>query len=495
MFGGERQRQGGRQSARRGPALAAFGLLAAALAGLWIAAANPATAGLLLVVVVLLAATWGGLPVGIATAVLAAAGFNFFFIPPTGTFHVAAPSDWAALVAFLVTAALASRLVVSARREAAEAGAREAEVKALYALSVELFGTESGEEDLARAAANALRATGAARGGLVFFAEGAEGGETRLPGWIGESPAGEVAQRLASTRVHLQALEFATPGGRDLYLPLLLHGAPVGVLVALGTPAARGALESVVRLLGLALERSALLRDRAHMEALRESEALKTALLRAVSHDLSTPLTAMSLQVDGLRRGLDGQPIPLARLDTLGEQLARLQRRVGNLLSLARLETGGVAPHPEPTPAPDLFRAARESLPVAPPGREVKVEVAPDCPDLLVDPSLALEIVVNLLENAHRAAPRGTPIDLTAGRHPGEAGRVRLGVLDRGPGLPLLAGAGGEVDAGDVLPRGLGLEIARSFAAASGGAVRLSGRPGGGTCAWVDLPAAAEGEG
>jgi two-component system sensor histidine kinase KdpD len=231
------------------------------------------------------------------------------------------------------------------------------------------------------------------------------------------------------------------------------------------------------------------------MEALRESEALKTALLRAVSHDLSTPLTAMSLQVDGLRRELGGQGASLARLDALGEQLARLQRRIGNLLSLARLEAGSVAPHPEPTPPPDLFRAARESLPFAAASRELRVGVDAECPDLLVDPSLALEIVVNLLENAHRAAPPGSPIELTAARHPTAPQRVRLGVLDRGPGLPALADRREEIDAGDVLPRGLGLEIARSFAEAHGGTLRLSGRPGGGTCAWVDLPAAAGGEG
>ena len=470
----------------------AIAVVVVCLLGLRLAEANPATAGLLLLVVVLFVATWGGFAVGIAMAVLAAAGFNFFFIPPTGTFHVEEAGDWAALAAFLVTAVLASRLVVSARREAVEARARTAEVQALYDLSVELFATESDDDDLAAAAGHFVAATGARQGGLAFFSES---GLSRPPAWIGAEPAEEAQHRLESVRVHRQGLEFVAAAGRDFYLPLLLHREAVGVLVALGTPAARGALESAARLLGLARERATLLADRAHMEALRESEALKTALLRAVSHDLSTPLTAMSLQVDGLRRELGGQGASLARLDALGEQLARLQRRIGNLLSLARLEAGSVAPHPEPTPPPDLFRAARESLPFAAASRELRVGVDAECPDLLVDPSLALEIVVNLLENAHRAAPPGSPIELTAARHPTAPQRVRLGVLDRGPGLPALADRREEIDAGDVLPRGLGLEIARSFAEAHGGTLRLSGRPGGGTCAWVDLPAAAGGEG
>lgn len=483
----ERGGTGRRRTVAR--SLAAVGVVLVCLFGLRLAAANSATAGLLLLVVVLFVATWGGLEIGVAMAVLAAAGYNYFFIPPTGTLHVDAAADWVSLAAFLVTAVLTSRLVVSARREASEARARAAEVQALYDLSVELFAAPSGEDELAAAAGHLVSATGAGSGGLAFFTPG---GASRTPSWCGAEAGGEVRQRLDSVRVHRQGLEFARDGRRDFYLPLLLHGEAVGVLVALETTASRGALESAARLLGLARERTALLEDRAHMEALRESEALKTALLRAVSHDLSSPLTAMSLHVDGLRRDLDGRAAPLARLAGLGEQLARLQRRIGNLLSLARLEAGSVAPHPEPTPAPDLFRAARESLPFAAAQRQIRVEVAPDCPDLLVDPSLALEIVVNLLENAHRAAPAGSPIELSAARHPSERGRIRLGVLDRGPGLPALLSERGEIDAGDVLPRGLGLEIARSFAEAHGGTLRLAVRPGGGTCAWIDLPAAAE---
>lgn len=470
---------------RRWAALAGAGALAAVTLVLRAADANPATAGLLFLITVLFIATGGGLVVGAAGALAASAAFNFYFLPPTGTFHIAGASDWIALASFLVAAVLVSRLVVAARRQAGTALARAAEVEALYALGVSLFAAESGVEALARTAARFVETTGAGAGGLALFPEAEP---VRIADWFGSAPDEAARTRVESLRVHGQTIEFPAPDGHDVYLPLLAGGEPVGALVALGTRATRSALESAARLVALALERDRLLADRARMEALRQSEALKTALVRAVSHDLSTPLTAMGLQVDGLRRALAGRPELAVRLDALTGQLTRLQRRIGNLLSLARLEAGQVVPNAEPLPVQDIVRAARESLGLPRADRPLEVEIAGDCPDLFVDPSLALEILVNLIENADRASPPGEPIRLTANRHGADGRRVRLGVLDRGPGLPELRQDREEVDAGDVLPRGLGLEIAQSFALANGGAVRLGRRHGGGTCAWIDLP-------
>ncbi len=475
------------QQGRRLAALAVSGgAIGLATALLWLASANLSTVGVVLLIVVLFISTWGGLATGIFAAFVATACVNYFFIPPTGTLHVADADNWVALAAFLIAASLASRLVITARTQAARATARAAEVEALYELSIDLFSAESANGALGRAAVRAVSSTGAGEGGLALFGES---GSLEAVGWIGAVPDGEVRQRMESIFVHLQTLEFSTSAGRDVYLPLVVGAVPVGVLVARGTNATSSALESVARLLTLAVEREKLLRDRAHMEALQESEALKTALVRAVSHDLSTPLTAMGLQVDGLRRTLASLPELTPRIDALAEELSRLRRRIGNLLSLARLETGSVVPRPEPMPVPDLFRSARESLPIIRAARQFHIELEDDCPDLMVDPSLALEIIVNLVENADRASPSNDAIELTGGRHPRDRSKVRLGILDRGSGVPGIADRHEEVDAGDVLPRGLGLEIATSFALACGGALRLSKRPGGGTCAWVDLPA------
>ena len=212
----------------------------------------------------------------------------------------------------------------------------------------------------------------------------------------------------------------------------------------------------------------------AHIDLLQQSDAFKTSLLRAVSHDLTTPLTAIRIHTAALQRQAAAAPELTQTAQAIEGEAARLHRRIDNLLTIARLESGRFTPHPEPTPPADIFRALGESLPAVP----VTISIAVDCPDAYVDPSLLLEILVNLVENAHRASPHGRPVDLAA---EGCDGRVQIEVRDRGRGLAADS---------DVVQRGLGLEIARGLTTASGGTFALENREGGGAVARVDLPAA-----
>ncbi len=421
------------------------------------AGANEITAGLLLLVAVLGLATWGGWTVGAVASVAATLCLNFFFLHPTGTFIIEAPSNWVALGCFLAASTLVSRLVARGRQEAAEALARQRELEVLYDLSFGLFTASLGE-----AAARTLRALGADSGALILD------GQVLLAGEPEVDPTFVDAARKGSSTLE---------DGGTSYIPLQIGGQVSGVLVAAEPTAPPAVLEPAVRLLALAVERERLLREAAHLEAVRESDALKTALLRAVSHDLRTPLTSMRLEIESLERGLAKRPEELASLHSLSRQQERLTRRIDNLLALARLEAGVARPHPEPTPAGSLFRAARESLALILEGRAVQVRIQPGCPDLWADPSISLEVLVNLMENAARAAPPGQPLELAA-----EAvnGHVRIEVRDRGPGI------------GENLSEGLGLRIARSLAEADGGSIGLLDRPGGGTIARLDLPAAPE---
>jgi two-component system sensor histidine kinase KdpD len=454
---------------------------------------NPTTFALVLFTLVLVLAAWRGVFGAVLASLLATACLNFFFLPPLHTWHVEDSENWIALGCFLIASILAARIVTHARLEAEEATARteeakarRSEIEALYQLSVDLFRATRRIGSLQAAAERALVASGArGGGGLVLFGESPYRQRTVL--WVGPEDDNK-EDLLAAPGRHRRTFEWPAPDGRDVYLPLLIEGRASGVFVARQTEATTSALESISTLLALAVEREQVVQEQTHVEALRESDALKTSLLRAVSHDLTTPLTAIALQTGQLRRrsGPDQQP----SIDALEMEVGRLRRRIDGLLALARLEAGALAPSKEPTPPADLFRAVRENLSLIARTRPIVVRVEPDCPDLDIDPSLALEIIVNLVENAHRSSPAGEPVTLHAERHPAEPRLVRLEILDRGPGIALLSPGNKPDIPSDVGHRGLGLEIAQGLARALHGTVTLANRSGGGTVAQVDLPAA-----
>src|SRR5437762_2802201 len=174
------------------------------------------------------------------------------------------------------------------------------------------------------AAGRALRLLGARGGGLVVFA-GSTYRQTVIS-WNGEKPD-EIEDLIAGVGRHKEPLEMPSPLGRDVYLPLFVGGRTTGVLVARGTTASKKGLESAARLVALAVEREHFIEENAHMQALRESEALKTSLLRAISHDLTTPLTAITLRTESLRRRPASDPKTLDDIAAIAEETSRLRRR------------------------------------------------------------------------------------------------------------------------------------------------------------------------
>ncbi len=474
--------------------------IAAATAALRASGANPTTVGFGFLIVVLLLAAWRGPAAGLAGALLATACYNFFFLPPVGTFTIADPANWVALAAFLGAVTIASRLMLNARREAAEADARRRELVSLYELCVALFASTNRFAALADPAAHALRILRARGGGLGLLQEGSD--RLRIVYSQGEPPLDGDESLLKTAAREGQRIELPAPeGSTDVYLPLRVGREVIGVLVGRGADASGAALASVAQLVALAVERERNLADQAHLEGLRQSDAMKTSLLRAVSHDLRSPLTAIGLQVEGLSRLLAGDEAGEARrsLDALRRESARLARRIDNLLAAARLEAGMLKPRPEPVPAVDLINPAREALPALLEDRPLVIRIAPDCPDVRIDPALAVEILVNLVENAVRHSPPEKAVELGAAPHPVDRGRVRIEIRDAGPGFP--AAYLGELtgdpapertrgETGDSGRRGLGLEIARHLAQACGATLTLHNHPGGGALARLDLPAA-----
>jgi two-component system sensor histidine kinase KdpD len=406
--------------------------------------------GVLYLFAVLPVAVYWGLPYSIAVSVESMLAFNFFFLPPLHTLTLADSRNWFALAVFLVTAVVVSELAAGLRRRATES-----------ALLAEI--------------AQSLLAHGS-------LDEQLDGLST------------EVAQALQADRARIEL----GPGSGDGAYPLVAGARRVGSIELegqhAGTAAARRRLlPALGSLVGVAVDRERLAREAVEAEALRRSDALKTAVLRAVSHDLRTPLMAILTAASALsRRDLDLESSDRTELlGTILVEAERLDRLVGNLLDLSRLQAGAVHPEPAPWAIDDLVSQALGEVGE----RAARVEVTlPDEPAIArVDAPQVERALVNLIENALKYSPADEPVRVLVAVH-GSYGVVR--VIDHGPGI-----AGDEADrifepfhrgrsAGSVRGAGLGLAIARGFVEASGGRVWVESRDGQGATFTLELPLA-----
>ena len=316
------------------------------------------------------------------------------------------------------------------------------------------------------------------------------------------------ANELAVSRWALEQARMAgsgtdtRPGARSLAIPIGPAREPIAVLALLRadpTPLSadqRGFLQAFCRQASIALERT-VLAERAGAALVRaQTEEMRSSLLAAVSHDLRTPLAAITGAASSLQSigGLGGD-VQLELVETIGESAERLERLVTNLLSMTRLESGAVTLRREWVPLEEIIGTVRTALEKLLAGREVRTAIDPDLPLVEVDPVLIDQLLVNLLENAlrHAVDPPGAPkapIELAARR---DGDSVEITVADRGPGLPeevrtrpfekFVRGTGAR-GAGV----GLGLAICHGIAAAHGGSITAESRPGGGTVFRVRLP-------
>jgi two-component system, OmpR family, sensor histidine kinase KdpD len=263
-------------------------------------------------------------------------------------------------------------------------------------------------------------------------------------------------------------------------------------LLARSNPIARRRLEAALdSLFAVSADRERLEAEARDAEALRRSDAIKTAVLQTVSHDFRTPLATMEAAIGGLQStALDLSTGDRAELlDTIGLEVSRLRRLVENLLDLSRLQAGAAVTHAELWPVEELL--ARAVADAAPAGR-VHIDVSDGLPAAKVDAVQVQRALANLIENALKFSDVDGPVELTA---VAQGGRLVLEVLDRGRGIdaaeaaallePFVRGGAGGLTGGS----GLGLAIANGFVGVNGGTLSLEARPGGGTCARVTLPA------
>jgi two-component system sensor histidine kinase KdpD len=254
-------------------------------------------------------------------------------------------------------------------------------------------------------------------------------------------------------------------------------------------------LEAYTDLAAVAVERTQFAEKARSAELLEATEKLQTALLDAISHDLRTPLVSVigvlsSLQEEGIE--LDDAArsnlIQVAR-----EEAERLNHLITNLLDVTRLESGAARVSRQPCDIEDVIGAALEQLGSRSDGRPVKIELAQGLPFVSGDFGLLVQVLVNLLENAFKYSPPGSPVEVF-GRRKGNL--VEIEVADRGVGVP-------EQDLlrifdkfyrvqrpGSVVGTGLGLAICKGIVEAHGGSIQAENRSGGGTIIKVALPVA-----
>jgi two-component system, OmpR family, sensor histidine kinase KdpD len=453
-----------------------------------------------------------GRPLGLALASVAFLSFDYFFLPPFNTLTIQNPLNWFVLLAFLATAVLSAQLLYRAQAEAADARQRAAEIDRLAALGAETLNTARAEDALAAIASVIRTSLSLDRCGV--YVAGAQ--EVRLAAESGDKPdkptagldlvewtarEGHSAAELidgTSTGETSEELLAATngmpPRVRAFYRPLQARGRTVGVLRiarAAGitaTPAEIRVLDALSYYAALGIERARLVAEVERGQLLQEAHRAKDAVLASVSHDLRTPLTTIKGLAHEIAAGGD------ERADVIEEEADRLTRFVAQMLDLSRITTGAAATNIQPNEAEDLLGAAAQQVSGRLAGRELRV--ATDASEALLfgsfDFSETLRAVVNLIDNAVKYSPSGTPIDLSASL---DGGWLVFSVADRGPGVPP-----GERErifepfyrrsrSPDVGGAGLGLSIARGIATAQGGWLELTDRPGGGSVFSLRVPA------
>jgi two-component system, OmpR family, sensor histidine kinase KdpD len=414
--------------------------------------------GVLYVLPVIAVAVAVGAAYAVATAVASMLAFNFFFLPPVHSFTLSDSENWVALAVYLGTAIVVGKLSADARGRAADAEQREREAKLLAEASLALLRSEHVQAELRGIAERTAAALGT------------EGTQIEL-GSLRRADRHETAFDLTAGERHVGRIFFHKGAEPDARTRLRV-------------------LPALASILAVAEDRERLGLKAVEAETLRRSDAIKTALLRSVSHDFRSPLTAVRAAIDGLLsaslhlREVDREEL----LQTIDVEARRLERLVHNLLDLSRLQAGVADPRPEVWTADGIVGRALESLSDG--AERVVVTLGTDNAAFRVDGAQAERILVNLIENALKFSSPTDAVEVAIETVDGE---VRIRVSDRGPGLTKA-----ELErifdpferAGAEAGTGLGLAIARGFAEANAGRLWAESKDGNGASFVLAFPLA-----
>ncbi len=520
VISGEAQRPASaRARAGRGPVpwgqyLKGVGLVAAVTLVSWPVhwRVQPTNLVMLYLTAVVVAALYLGRGPAILASVLGVLAFDFFLIPPRLTFAVADTQYLLTFLALLAVGLVISTLAAKVRDQVEAGRRREAQMTSLHALSRDLAAAAGLDailqailahvgETFDRAAAILLPEGEGLKPRAATFGLTLEEDELAVATWAfqHEQPAGEGTDTL--------------PAATMRYLPLKTARGVVGVLgvkpTGVGSPPVperRRLLEAFASQAALAIERAQLAEQASQVELLSATEKLQTALLSSISHDLRTPLASITGVLSSLRKPPPGET-PTAPLDEAARQelaesawqeAERLNRLVGNLLDMTRLESGALKVTKEPCELQDVIGSVLAQLAGRIGDRTIETTIPLDLPLVPMDFVLIAQVLANVLDNALKYAPEHEPIEVAARV---VSGHLEVTVVDRGPGivssdLPRIFDKFYRGQAGSlrhealegVSGTGLGLSISRGIVEAHGGTIEAENRPGGGTIIRLVLP-------
>jgi two-component system, OmpR family, sensor histidine kinase KdpD len=450
----------------------------------YIGVLNPTAVALTFLLAVLVVSAFWGLRCSAFLAILATLAFNYYFLPPYGTFTIADPQNWVALVAFLATALIASELSEKARRQALAANQRRKEIERLYGFSQQLLSTENLPELLNVLPRFVVEGFGV--GAAALFVPGREDIYRSDP-----NTKELDADRLRSVAARGEPTIDADHG--ISFAPLRLGMKSAGAIGISGAALSRETLEALGTLIAIAIERTGAVEKLSKAEASRESEKLRSAILDSVTHEFRTPLTSIKASVTTMLSDANLEPSQRHELLTvINEEADRLNHLVGEAAEMAQLDANQVELHREPHSVSEAIERALEEIKQRLTDHPVEVRVPSNLPLLSIDLDRIASVLVQLLENAAKYSPAASPICITAERNDG---MVTVSVADRGPGIDDFEQAlifdkfyRGKNQRYRVQGTGLGLAIAKAVVEAHGGSIGVISQPEHGSVFYFSAP-------
>ncbi len=446
---------------------------------------NATTAGFAYLLGVLaIAATWG-LIESIFASVASMLCFNFFFLPPVGMFTIADPQNWIALFAFLATALVASHLSDREKKQADEAKGKQRETEQLYALSRAILLTDPS----ARVGSQAARHISE-----IFECQGVALYDAKTVEVFRGGPDDLIDLEPKLKQVAVQGNNFVE--GTLFIAAILLGGRPIGSLALKGSSLSDAALQALLNLVAIALERVRMEESATRADAARQSEEFKSTLLDAIAHEFKTPLTSIKAASTAMLSdsvGLSPQLRELAAI--IDEETDRMNQLVTEAVRMSQIDAGKIRLKRELLDVGALARRVIDHFESLAAGRTVRVNAGANLPRISADPELLSLALRQLIDNALKYSPPGSPIGVAADL---EGERLVIRVHDRGPGIPererelifdKFYRRGGVPGAG-VPGTGLGLYIAREILRTHGGDLWIEGEEGQGSefCAALPIP-------